>query len=138
MTIEYLQQNFYIAACAHAMYAFGFFRNNTQMKSATGWMVEFAKQLGCPIFAFGLIDRHWYKYNTHTKTFHCMGGGHFPLLYKKSVIVGTRIANGYPEWKTALARLFERTLACQRPHTPMEKNINTIITNEIVTRTFIF
>ena len=53
MSVEYLQQNFYIAA----LYAFCFFkRNDTQMKGSTGWTVEFAKQLGCPILGFDLID----------------------------------------------------------------------------------
>ena len=56
MSVEYLQRNFYIAARAYAVYAvyaFGFFeRNHTQMKSDTGWTVEFAKQLGRPIYTY--------------------------------------------------------------------------------------
>ena len=50
-----------------------------------------------------------------------MGGGYFPLLYKKSAIVGARTADGYPGWKTVLAGLFEWTLACQGPRTPMKE-----------------
>ena len=74
---------------------FGFLtQNNTQMKGSTGWTVEFAKQLGRPIYAFDLIKQEWYKYNIHTKTFHRMRGGNFPLLYKKSAIVGACIADG--------------------------------------------
>ena len=94
MLVEYLQRNFYIAARAYAVYALGFFeRNDTQMKGGTGWTVEFAKQLGRPIYAFHLIKQQWYRYNIHNKTFHRMGGGYFPL-YKKSAIGISRMENG--------------------------------------------
>ena len=81
----------------------------------------FAKQLGRPIYAYELTKQRWYRYNVHTKTFHSMRGGNFPLLYKKSAIVGARIAEGYPGWKMALAGLFERTLVCRQPPTPKEE-----------------
>ena len=111
ITAEYLKRNFYIAARADTVYAFGFFeQNNTQMKGGTGWTVAFAKQLQRPIFAYDLLKQKWYQFNYRTKTFHAMGGGNFPLLSDKSAIVGARTADSYPGWKTALAGLFNRTL----------------------------
>ena len=87
-----------------------FENNHTQMKGGTGWTVEFAKQFQMPIFSYDLLKHKWYRFNYHTKTFHAMGGGNFPLLSDKSAIVGARTADSYLGWKTALAGLFERTL----------------------------
>ena len=92
--------------------------NNTQMKGGTGWTVEFAKQLGRPIYAYDLLKQQWYRYNIHTKTFHRMGGGYFPLLYKKSAIVGARIAEGYPWVENGPGRLIRTDPGLPRTPNP--------------------
>ena len=116
ITAEYLKRNFFIAARADAVYAFGFLEQQyTQMKGGTGWTVAFAQQLRRPIFAYDLHLQKWYKFNYRTHTFHAMGGGKFPLLSDKSAIVGARKAESYPGWKNALEGLFQRTLQLKQP-----------------------
>ena len=115
ISVEYLQRNFYIAARADDVYAFGFLEgNNTQMNGGTGWTVEFVNQLGRPIFAIHLINKHWYKYNTHTKTFYRMGGGNF--IVQEECDRGCSCSRWMPRLENGPCRSF-RTDPCL-PRTP--------------------
>ena len=116
---ELMLRNYIIARDSYALYAFGYFENNsnkTIVQGGTGWTVQMALDMGKKVYLFDLADNQWYEFTffhlekgTYVKIFQFQ-----PLrkncsltLNHKVGIIGSR--NFTEAGQKEMRKLFQRT-----------------------------
>ena len=98
-TLDLICRNAVLVEEASQLLTLGWFNENgTNVMGGTGWGVEMVKAWGIPTFVYNLKYREWWQWRADKQSWY-QGEGMSeditepPLLYDKTVIVGTRQIN---------------------------------------------